>query len=76
MPGGTSRLTPKRRCCDFILLFHVGMKRQLRVRGFAFTCVGDGKASSQVTKRGTGAKAGLSGQGVAVVLSLSTYSTY
>lgn len=40
------------------------------------TCIGDGKASSQITQGGAGAQPRLSGQGVAVVLSLSTHSTH
>lgn len=37
------------------------------------TCVRDGEASSQVAQRGAGAEPGLSGQGVAVVVPLSSH---
>lgn len=52
------------------------MIRQLGVAGFVITCVGDGEASSQVAHGGAGAQPRLSGQGVTVVLSLSTHSTH
>lgn len=40
------------------------------------TCVGDGEASPQVTQGGAGAQPGFSGQGVAVVISLSAHCTH
>lgn len=40
------------------------------------TCIGDGKASTQITQGGAGAQPRLSGQGVAVVVSLSTHRTH
>jgi len=40
------------------------------------TCVGDGKASSQITQGGAGAQPRLSGEGVAVIISFSPHSTH
>ena len=52
------------------------MKRKLRFVEFLITCVWDGEASSQISQGGAGAQPRLSGQGVAVVISLSTHSTH
>lgn len=59
---------------DCEVLFHLHVKRQLHV--IYVTCIGDCKASSQVAQGGAGAQPWLSGQGVAVVVSLSSHSAH
>lgn len=53
---------------------HLHVKRQQRV--IYVTCIGDCEASSQITQGGAGAQSRLSGQGVAVVVSLSSHGTH
>lgn len=65
--------------CLWFILGHIlvpRMKRELRFVGVLITCVWDGEAPSQISQGGTGAQPRLSGQGVAVVLSLSTHSAH
>lgn len=92
VPGGTSRLTPEGEgitfylvlsmiClkCHWFTLGHIlvlSIKRELCFERFHFTCVRNGEASSQISQGGAGAQPRLSGQGVAVVVSLSPYSTH